>query len=160
MIRVPRPYHLLEQDAGLDLPHEKQDLQRLDVGASGDHVHRDSDARVVRVAEAGDQVFGRVAGGAVGDLLAEVVPLAELLAQDAHDVLGVAVVLGEDQRLGHFGAPGEDLGEEPVPEGPDDGADLPFRRQPPGRAGVGVVVQVFVQLLPALRRVSLSRLPT
>ena len=70
------------------------------------------------------QVFGLLAGGLVGDLLAEVVALAELLADDLHDVLGVAVVLGEDQRLGHLGAAGEDLGEELVAEGADDGADL------------------------------------
>ena len=40
----------------------------------------------------------------------EFVALGKLLAHDSHDVLGVAVVLGEDQRLGHLGAAGEDLG--------------------------------------------------
>ena len=102
--------HLLEEAAALHAAHEDDDLHRLDVGAGGDHVHGDGDARVVAVAEGLDQVLGRVAGGAVGDLLGELVALAELLAQDLDDVLGVVVVLGEDQGLGHFGAAGEDVG--------------------------------------------------
>ena len=45
------PLHLLEEVPALDRPHEHDDLQRLDVGAGGDHVHGDDDARVVAVAE-------------------------------------------------------------------------------------------------------------
>jgi hypothetical protein len=45
----------------------------------------------------------------VGDLLAEVVALPEFLAHDLDDVVGMAVALGEDQRLGQLGAVGEDL---------------------------------------------------
>ena len=41
------------------------------------------------IAESLDQVFWRSAGGAVGDLLAEVVSFAELFAHDLHDVVGV-----------------------------------------------------------------------
>ena len=48
--------HLLEEGAALHRAHEHHDLHRLDVGAGGDHVHGDGDARVVAVAEGGDQV--------------------------------------------------------------------------------------------------------
>lgn len=41
--------------------------------------------------------FGILAGGAVGDLMAGVVVLAELLAHDARDVVGVGAVLREDE---------------------------------------------------------------
>ena len=47
-----------------------------------------------------DQRLRVLAGVAVGDLLGEVVALAEHLAHDMDDLLGVVVVLGEDQRLG------------------------------------------------------------
>ena len=40
------------------------------------------------------------------------------------NVVGVAVLLGEDERLRDFGAAGEDLAEEPVPESADDEPDL------------------------------------
>ena len=123
-------------------------FQRLDVGAGGDHVHGDGDARDVAVAELGDEVFGLFAGGAVGDLLGEVVALAELFADDLDDVFGVGVVLGEDERLRHFGAAGKDLGKELVPEGADDGADL-VRGDDVAVELVGVIVKIFVQLLPA-----------
>ena len=107
----------------LDVPHEEQAFQRLHVGAGGDHVHRDGDPGVVAVAELGEQVFGLLAGG-LGDLLAEVVALAELFADDPHDVFGVEVGLGEDERLRDFGAAGEDFGEELSAEGADDQPDL------------------------------------
>ena len=90
--------HLLEVGGRLDAPHEQQNLNRLDVGAGGDHVDRDGDAGEVAVAELSDQLL-RVLLRLVGDLPAELVPLAELLPNDAHDRLGVVVVLGEDQRL-------------------------------------------------------------
>jgi hypothetical protein len=65
----------------------------------------------------------------VGDLLAEGVPLAELLADDVDDVVGVGIGLGEDEGLGDLvgaggvGAVGEDLGQF-IAEGADDGANL------------------------------------
>jgi len=62
--------------------------------------------------------------GAVGDFLAKVVALAELLADDLDDVVGVAVIAGEYQCLGDFGAAGEDIGEELLAKLADDGADL------------------------------------
>ena len=117
-------FHLLEEGAGLDGAHEHDDFERLDVGAGGDHVDGDGDARHGAGAELVDEVLGLRAGGAVGDLLAEVVALAEFLAHDLDDVLGVGVVLGEDEGLGHLGAAGEDFGEQLVAEGADDGADL------------------------------------
>ena len=55
------------------------------------------------------EFFGLLAGALRRDLLAEVVALAELLADDPHDVLGVQVGLGEDQRLRNLGAAGEDF---------------------------------------------------
>ena len=56
------------------------------------------------------QEFVRLLAGAFGgDLLAEVVPLAELFADDPHDVFGVQVGLGEDQGLGNLGAAGKDF---------------------------------------------------
>ena len=116
--------HLLEVGAALDRAHEEHALERLHVGAGGDHVHGHRDPRVVRVAERGDQLVGLPAGRLVGDLGGEVVALAEHLADDLDDVVGVRVVLGEDQRLRHLGAAGEDLGEEPVAEGLEHGADL------------------------------------
>ena len=93
--------------------------------------------------------FGFRAGGAVGDLLGEVVALAEFLAHDLDDVLGVGVVLGEDEGLGHPGAAGEDFGEELVAEGADDGADL-VRGDHVAVELVGVVAEVVVELFPAL----------
>ena len=116
--------HLLEVRAALDRAHEEDALERLHVGAGGDHVHGHRDARVVGVAELGDQLVGLLAGRLVGDLGGELVPLAEHLAGDLDDLVGVRVVLGEDQRLRHLGAAGEDLGEEPVAEGLEHGADL------------------------------------
>ena len=50
--------------------------------------------------------FGIGAVDLVGDLLGEVVALAEHLAGDVDDFLGVVVVLGEDQRLRHLVRPG------------------------------------------------------
>ena len=112
---------------------------------------------MVAVAKALDEVLGIHAGGAVGDLLGEVVALAELLAEDFDDVLGVGVVLGEDEGLGHLGAAGKDLGEELVAEGFDDGADL-VRGDDVAVELVGIVGEVVVELLPAL--LCASRVPS
>ena len=65
--------------------------------------------------------------GTVGDLLAEVVALAELLACDADDVVGVGIVLGEDQGLRHLVAVREGLRQHPVSELPQHRADLALR---------------------------------
>ena len=100
--------HLLVVAAAAHVAHEQQHFQRFHVGAGGDHVHGDGDARVVVVAEAGQDAVG-VFFGAVGDLLAEGVALAIDLAQDVDDVVGVAVGLGEDEGLGRFLARREDL---------------------------------------------------
>ena len=120
----PAALHLLEEDAAPDRPQEQDDLDRLDVGAGADHVHRDGDARLEAVAERLDEVARLRAGHLAGDLLAEGVAAAELVADDLDDVLGVAVVLGEDQRLGDFRPARKEVGEEPVAERADDGADL------------------------------------
>ena len=68
---------------------------------------------------AGDGVLGLV-----GDLFAEVVALAEDLAGEVDDVLGVGIVLGEDERLGHERAAREQLGLHDVAVGTQKGADL------------------------------------
>ena len=115
------PLHLFEVVTRLDIAHEQQAFDGLDVGAGGDHVHRDGDARVEVVAEGGEGGF-RVLG-AVGDLAAEVVALPELLAHRLDDVVGVAVGLGEDQRFGQLPASGEHS-RPVVSKGADDGANL------------------------------------
>ena len=129
-VEVDHPHapslHLLEVSGALDVPHEQQAFERLHVRAGGDHVHGDGDPGVVAVAELGEQVLRLLPGRAIGDLLGEVVPLAELFPQDAGDVLGVAVVLGEDEGLRNLGATGENLGEEPLLERAHDEPDLVF----------------------------------
>src|SRR5690606_37184059 len=103
-------------------------FERLHIGAGGDHIDGDGDAGVVFVAELLEDGFG-VFFVLVGDFFAESVPLAELVADDLDDVVGVGVGLGEDEGFGDLvgavgvGAVGEDFGEL-VAEGFDDGADL------------------------------------
>ena len=144
----PPALHLLEVGPALHRAHEEHALQRAHVGAGGDHVHGHGDARVVGVAELGDHLVGGAAGGLVGDLHREVVAAAELLAHDLDDVVGVGVVLGEDQGLRHLGAAGEDLGEEPVAERPHHGADLVAGHDRAIEC-LGPVGDVLVELLPA-----------
>ena len=60
----------------------------------------------------------------------------------------MVVVLGEDQRLGHLGAAGEDVGGQLVAERAHEGADLVHRHHVAVEL-VGVVGELFVQLLPA-----------
>ena len=43
--------HLLEEAARLYRTHEENNLQRLNVGAGGDHVNGDGNARVVAIAK-------------------------------------------------------------------------------------------------------------
>ena len=95
-------------------------------------------------------------GGLVGDLGDHVVALAELLAHDPHDVLGVAVGLGEDQRLGDVREPsvlvGLTVGEDRrqvVAQGSDDGADLVLGDDLAVELGLGVV-EVLVHRFEAL----------
>ena len=105
---------------------------------------------VVAVAEGGEQVFGLGPGGAVGDFLAEVVALVELLPDGPNYVVGVAVVLGEDDGLGDVLAMGEDVGEQLVAEGLDDGANLVDGHHVAVQL-VGGVGEILLQLLPAGR---------
>src|SRR5439155_2937773 len=142
--------HLLEEPAAANRAHEGDNFEWPDVSAGSDHVHGDSDARIVAVAEGRKKVFrlnasidpgdlfyllaiGRFflddhpcCASPICDLLGEVVPLAELLAQNLNDIVGVAVVLGKDQCFGHFGAARENLREETVSKGLNDGANLVF----------------------------------
>ena len=170
----PSTLHLLEVTARSDRAHEEDNLQRLHVGAGGDHVDGDGDARVVAVAKGLKDLVRREVrhffpddffdlfpigsdflldiaheAGAVGDLLAEVVAFVENLAADAHDIVGVGVVFGEDQRLRHLVASGKDFREELVPKGLQHRADLVLGDHVAVEL-VGVVLEVVVELLPAL----------
>ena len=166
-------FHLLEEILRRDAAHEEDDLQRLDVGAGGDHVHGNGDAREVAIAKGAEDLVGRETGGAfpgdffdfaavgllllfheaneagaIGDLLAEVVALAEDFAADADDVVGVGVVLGEDERLRQVGAARKHFSEDFVAEGGEHGANLVGRDDITIEAA-GLVGENFVELLPA-----------
>ena len=139
--------HLLEVVAALHVPHEDQALQGLDVRPRGDHIDGDGNARMVVVAELGEDRL-RIFVGQIGHLLAEGVSFPELLPDDLDDVVGMAVGLGKDEGLGHLFSLGEDL--RPVfLVGLDDRADLVGIHhlfvQRFGRIG-----DILVQLLPAL----------
>ena len=69
------PLHLLEIERRLHVAQKDQHLQRFHVGAGGDHVDGDGDARVVVGAELPDQLLRVGAVGLVGDLLREIVAL-------------------------------------------------------------------------------------
>src|SRR5271166_6500169 len=84
----------------------------------------------------------------VRDLLSKIIPLAKLLADDLHNVVGMTVALGEDQSLGHLETSRKDFGEQMVAKGLDDRADLIFG----DHAAVEFIRRVFevvIQLLPA-----------
>ena len=140
-------FHLLEIVAAFHIAHEQQALQRLDVGAGGDHVHGDGNARVILIAELLQHGLG-VFLGFVGEFFAEGVALVKFLAHGLDDVVSVAVGFGEDQGFGHFGASGKNL-RQFVAEGADDGAYLVkvYDVAVQLRGGIGFV---FVLLFPAL----------
>ncbi len=144
----PVPFHLFEKGAGLDGPHEDDDFHGFDVGAAGDHVHGDANTRMIAVAKRLDEVLGIGPGGAIGDLLGEVVAFGEFFSQDFDDVFRMGVVFGEDEGFGNFGAAREYFGKEFIPEGFDDGAGL-VRGDDVAFELVGVVGEVIVQLGPA-----------
>ena len=75
-------------------------------------------------AELPDQLLRLGAVGLVGDLLSEVVALAEDLANEADDFLGMVIVLSEDQGLRRLDAAGKQLGEQAVAIGFEHRADL------------------------------------
>ena len=102
MTRTPRPFICSKYVRLLTERMKNTHSSGLHVGAGRDHVDGHGDARVVRVAERRDQLVGLPAGRLVGDLGGEVVALAEHLAGDLDDLVGVRVVLGEDQRLRHL----------------------------------------------------------
>ena len=90
--------------------------------------------------------------GLVGDLFAEVVALAKDLAAEVDDVLGVGVVLGEDERLRHERAAGEQLGLHDVAVGAQDGADLVGHDDGAVEVGGRVIEIVGEDCLPGLAR--------
>jgi hypothetical protein len=87
MTRTPRPFICSKKLRFAERMNITS--QRFDVSAGGDHVHGNGNARVRAIAESLNQLFRRSAGGAVGDLLAEVVSFIELFAHDFYDVVGV-----------------------------------------------------------------------
>ena len=95
--------------------------------------------------------------GTVGDLLAELVAGGELLPRQAHDVVGVGVVLGEDERLRHFLPVWESGVQHGFPELAQHGADLAHGHYVPvhlvGR--VGEVVRQQLQAFPPCQLVAL-----
>src|SRR5690554_1116838 len=145
-------FHLLEVVAAFHVAHEQQAFQRFDVGAGGDHVHGNGDARVVVVAELRQHGFG-IFSNPVGNLLAELVAFAKLLAHGVDDVVGVAVGLGEDQGFGYF-LPARKDSRQAVAEGADDRTDLIRVDDIPVElfAGIGLIL---ILGFPAL----LARLP-
>ena len=128
--------HLLEVVLALYVAHKQQTLQRLYIGASGDHVHRHRDSGVVVVTKLGKDRFGVLAWldeipifvfpvlcRLVSDLFTKGITFAKFFPYRLDDVVGVAVGLGEDQGLGHFLAAWKYLGQT-VSEGLDDRSDL------------------------------------
>lgn len=151
-------FHLLEIDTAADVAEEEEDFKRLDVGAGRNHVHGDGDAERGREAELADEIlrFRGLAGGwvlgLVGDLFAKIVTLAKDLAANMDDVLGVGVVLGEDERLRHERAAGEQLGLHDLLVGTQDGADLIGHDDGTVEVGRGVVEIIGENFLPGLAR--------
>ena len=84
----------------------------------------------------------------IGDLLAEIVPLAEFLPNNVHDILGMGIVFGKDECLGYFLSAGEYLGKQLFLKGSDNCPYLVGGNHIAVQL-VGSVFQVFVQLLPA-----------
>ena len=88
----PAPEHLLPEDAALYRAHEDDELQRGDVHAGREHVHRDHDLWVGAVAELADTLERAIDVGVAGDLDHEVVALREDVAAGAHELIGVGGV--------------------------------------------------------------------
>src|ERR1035438_2721940 len=140
--------HLFEVVEASHIAQEEKDLQWADVGPRRDHVYGHDNARIVGRSEERQNALGLVSrlnpfsdrlfrpvvalylpadsdlSSSVGYLLAEIVAFAELLADDLHNIIGVAVVAGEHKRLRDFGAAGKDVGKELVAKFADDGANL------------------------------------
>ena len=76
-------------------------------------------------------------------------PLPELLPDDLHNVVRVAVRLGKDQCFGNFPSAGEQFGKQVLPEGANHRADLAGVDNIPVQLG-GAVIYVLVHLLPTL----------
>ena len=75
-------------------------------------------------------------------------PLPNTSRQSADDVVGVGVVLGEDERLGQVGAARKHLGEDLVAERGEHGADLVRGDDIAVEVG-GVIGEHLVELFPA-----------
>ncbi len=115
---------MLEIEFGFHITQKDHDLQRLHIRAGGDHVYRDGYTRIVIVAKGPDQRLRVGAVSLIGDLFGKIVALAENLADDLRDLLGVVIVFREDQGFRHFSAAGKQFREQRVAIGLEDGTDL------------------------------------
>ena len=86
---------------------------------------------------------------AVRDLRGELVAAAEHLTHAPHDLLGMRVILGEDERLRHLTAAREDVSEQLVAIRLQDETDLRRRRHHPIELG-GRIDDVLVERLHPL----------
>ena len=98
--------HLHPENARFHRPHEDHEFQAGDVDTRAQHVHRHHHLGVGPVAELADLLQGPVHAGAAGDLLHEVVALAEDLPADLDHLVrmrGVGQVVDrKDQDLGEM----------------------------------------------------------
>src|SRR5665213_1817652 len=139
--------HLLEVRTRPDVAHEENALDGFDVGAGRNHVHSDHDAQVRRVSELLEQRLGIF--GVVRNFGGEVVTLAEDFSGHQHNLFGVIVVLGEDERLRNYGTTRKDFAVEPVTKRFEDETNL-------GLAGnrtiqfTSRVIKVLVEGFPTL----------
>src|SRR5207247_1076333 len=84
----------------------------------------------------------------VGNLFGKLVALAEDVTNGGDNVLGVAIVLGEDQSFRNFLAAREDFSKQLIAKGLEDGANLVFGDY----AAVeffGVILDILIGFLPA-----------
>jgi hypothetical protein len=166
-------FHLLEKSARFNRAHKKDDLKRFYVRAGGDHIDSYGDPWKVAIAKGLKNLVRREIGyllpdgficlstvradfllhiahkaGAVRDLLAEIVALIENFAADAHNVIGVCVVLGEDQSFWHVFSAWKDFRKELVSKSLQHRADLVVGNHVAVEL-IGRVLKVVIELLPA-----------
>ena len=140
--------HLFKKTAGFYTSHEHDNFKGFDVRARGDHVHGNSDPRIITVSEFCDQVFRLFAGCLVGNLLGKVIALGKFLAHDFNNIFGMAVIFCKNQGLWHIRSAGENLCKELVPKGADNSADLVCCNHITIKL-VCIISKIFIQLFPA-----------
>ena len=119
MYAIRSYYDLFVVGLAFDIAHEHDAFQGPDVGAGGDHIDGDGDAKLRIGAEGLDGFFGFAFAYLVGDLFTELIRFIEDFAHGIDDAVAVVVVFGEDEGFGDFGAAWENFSEQFVPEGFD-----------------------------------------